>query len=372
MLIFYSALQDDPDGALRGRGARRRRRVPHHLAHQAAGDPRRARHRHDLLGHRQLPALQRAEHPADARPERRSRTYFTPNMYAYNLSFAGQQFNYAADDRDHHGRHHRRHRLRRPAARHEKEARAMTATEHPLQRRRAAHQPHAPPGSARAGAPPRRSPRATQVRRAHDPDGAARVYASCRWSGCVVNSTKTQRTCSRLVRPLVLAATSLSSTTSSQTLTYDDGIFVRWFGNTLLYVVVGAGGATLLATLAGYGLAKFDFPGKRAVFAIVLGAMAVPGTALAVPTFLMFSQMGLTNTPWAVIIPSLISAVRALPRVGLRGRRGPDRDSSRRRESTGPARSAPSSRSRSACSRPASSRCCCSRSSRPGTTTSCR
>lgn len=35
--------------------------------------------------------------------------------------------------------------------------------------------------------------------------------------------------------------------------------------------------------------------------------MAVPATALAVPTFLMFSKMGLTNTPWAVIIPSLIS-----------------------------------------------------------------
>ncbi|MCU1411010.1 MAG: transporter permease [Rhodoglobus sp.] len=91
------------------------------------------------------------------------------------------------------------------------------------------------------------------------------------------------------------------------TLTYRDGIFVRWLGNTLLYVVVGAGGATLLATLAGYGLAKFSFPGRRAVFAVVLGAIAVPGTALAVPTFLMFSQLHLTNTPWAIIIPSLIS-----------------------------------------------------------------
>ncbi|SNY52685.1 carbohydrate ABC transporter permease [Paractinoplanes atraurantiacus] len=91
------------------------------------------------------------------------------------------------------------------------------------------------------------------------------------------------------------------------TFTYNDGIFLRWFGNTLLYVVVGAGGATLLAALAGYGLAKFNFVGKRAVFAIVLGAVAVPGTALAVPTFLMFSKLGLTNTPWAVIIPSLIT-----------------------------------------------------------------
>ncbi len=91
------------------------------------------------------------------------------------------------------------------------------------------------------------------------------------------------------------------------TFTYRDGIFLRWLGNTLLYVVVGAGGATLLATLAGYGLAKYTFPGRKAYFAVVLGAIAVPGTALAVPTFLLFSQVGLTNTPWSIIIPSLIS-----------------------------------------------------------------
>ncbi|HWJ83815.1 MAG TPA: carbohydrate ABC transporter permease [Cellulomonas sp.] len=91
------------------------------------------------------------------------------------------------------------------------------------------------------------------------------------------------------------------------TVQYDDGIFLRWLGNTILYVVLGAGGATLLAVLGGYALAKFSFPGKRWVFAVVIGAVAVPGTALAVPTFLMFSKMGLTNTPWAVIIPSLIS-----------------------------------------------------------------
>jgi multiple sugar transport system permease protein len=91
------------------------------------------------------------------------------------------------------------------------------------------------------------------------------------------------------------------------TFTYNDGIFTRWLLNTVLYVVVGAGGATFLAVLGGYALAKFDFPGRRAVFAVVIGAVAVPATALAVPTFLMFSKMGLTDTPWAMIIPSLIS-----------------------------------------------------------------
>ncbi|WPO76417.1 MULTISPECIES: carbohydrate ABC transporter permease [unclassified Streptomyces] len=92
-----------------------------------------------------------------------------------------------------------------------------------------------------------------------------------------------------------------------ETVTYQDGVFLRWLLNTLLYVVLGAGGATFLAVLGGYALAKFDFPGRRGVFAVVIGAVAVPTTALAVPTFLMFSELGLTDTPWAVIVPSLIS-----------------------------------------------------------------
>jgi multiple sugar transport system permease protein len=92
-----------------------------------------------------------------------------------------------------------------------------------------------------------------------------------------------------------------------QTFEYRDGIFLRWFANTLLYVVVGAGGATLLAMLGGYGLAKFRFPGRRGVMAVIMGAIAVPSTALTVPLFLLFSGVGIVNTPWSVIIPSLIT-----------------------------------------------------------------
>ncbi|WP_137658294.1 carbohydrate ABC transporter permease [Bifidobacterium moukalabense] len=89
--------------------------------------------------------------------------------------------------------------------------------------------------------------------------------------------------------------------------TYDGGIFGRWFLNTVLYVMAGAGGATLLAIMGGYGLAKFRFPGRRAVFVVVIGAISVPGIALAVPQFLLFAKLNLTNTPWAMIIPSLVS-----------------------------------------------------------------
>lgn len=88
---------------------------------------------------------------------------------------------------------------------------------------------------------------------------------------------------------------------------YQDSVYPRWLLNTVLYAGAGGVGATILATLGGYGLAKYDFPGRRAAFAVVIGAMTVPMTALAVPTFLMFSKLGMTNTVWAVLVPALAS-----------------------------------------------------------------
>jgi multiple sugar transport system permease protein len=89
--------------------------------------------------------------------------------------------------------------------------------------------------------------------------------------------------------------------------TYQDGIFVRWFLNSVLYAGVGALLATYFAAAGGYALAKYDFRGKNIVFGTVLGGVLVPGTATALPLFLLFSQMGLSNTYWSVLIPSLVS-----------------------------------------------------------------
>jgi multiple sugar transport system permease protein len=88
---------------------------------------------------------------------------------------------------------------------------------------------------------------------------------------------------------------------------YKDGIYLRWTLNTVLYAGVSAIGATLLATMSGYAFAKYRFPGDKALFSITMGAIMIPLTALAIPTYLLFSSMGITNTPWAVILPSLVS-----------------------------------------------------------------
>lgn len=88
---------------------------------------------------------------------------------------------------------------------------------------------------------------------------------------------------------------------------YKDGIFGRWALNTVMYAGVSAVGASFFATLAGYGFAKYRFPGSTLMFSVVLGAIMIPLTALALPTYLLFSSAGLTNTAWAIIVPSLIT-----------------------------------------------------------------
>ncbi|WP_230085628.1 MULTISPECIES: carbohydrate ABC transporter permease [Arthrobacter] len=90
-------------------------------------------------------------------------------------------------------------------------------------------------------------------------------------------------------------------------LTRQDGIFFRWMGNSFLYSIVGAVVSTAVSALAGYALAKYEFRGREAVFNTVLGATLMPIMLLTVPLYLLFSKIGIINTPWAVMIPLLIS-----------------------------------------------------------------
>jgi multiple sugar transport system permease protein len=93
----------------------------------------------------------------------------------------------------------------------------------------------------------------------------------------------------------------------SRTFNQNDGEFRTWLLNTAYYGIASALGSALLATLAGYGLAKYKFRGDRAIYSIILGAVMIPGTALAIPTYLLFAKIGLTGTAWAVILPSIVS-----------------------------------------------------------------
>ena len=87
------------------------------------------------------------------------------------------------------------------------------------------------------------------------------------------------------------------------------GTYVQWFANTALYAILGGCGATALAALAGYGFARFSFRGSKLLFYFVIAALLVPVTAITLPLYLTYAKIGLINSIWGMILPSMVSPV---------------------------------------------------------------
>jgi multiple sugar transport system permease protein len=64
----------------------------------------------------------------------------------------------------------------------------------------------------------------------------------------------------------------------------------------------------LFATMAGYALAKFDFPGRRLFFALVLGTMMVPFIVILIPEYVIIRSFGWLDTYQGLIAPFAISS----------------------------------------------------------------
>ncbi|MEY2503250.1 MAG: multiple sugar transport system permease protein, partial [Verrucomicrobiota bacterium] len=92
-----------------------------------------------------------------------------------------------------------------------------------------------------------------------------------------------------------------------RTLSYHDHVFLRCVWNSVLYSGLGAAGATLVSVAAGYGLAKFRFAGRGALFAVTIGSSLLPGALLALPLYLLFSRIGLVGSIWSLLIPYFVN-----------------------------------------------------------------
>lgn len=88
---------------------------------------------------------------------------------------------------------------------------------------------------------------------------------------------------------------------------WTQGLFWRWVGNSLFYSIGAGVIGTLFAVMAGYAIAKFAFPGKRIAVGVIMAGLLLPVALLTVPLYIEFHALGLTNTVWAIIIPSAVS-----------------------------------------------------------------
>ncbi|MFZ3573500.1 carbohydrate ABC transporter permease [Streptomyces sp. BH097] len=87
----------------------------------------------------------------------------------------------------------------------------------------------------------------------------------------------------------------------------DGGLYGRWYGNSLLYAVLGAAIGALISVACGYAFDKYHFRHKEKLFGLVLAAVMVPQTVLALPLYLIASAAGVVNTFWSVFIPVLFN-----------------------------------------------------------------
>ncbi|KQV12417.1 MULTISPECIES: carbohydrate ABC transporter permease [unclassified Kitasatospora] len=86
----------------------------------------------------------------------------------------------------------------------------------------------------------------------------------------------------------------------------NDGIYFRWYLNSLLYAGLGALLCAFVCVCAGYAFEVYAFRGKEKLFGLVLVGVLVPTTATALPMYLLASEIGIVNTFWAVFLPSLV------------------------------------------------------------------
>ncbi|WP_413752374.1 carbohydrate ABC transporter permease [Streptomyces sp. R-74717] len=83
-------------------------------------------------------------------------------------------------------------------------------------------------------------------------------------------------------------------------------------GNSLLIAAITAPVSTLLASAAGYALARIPVPGRGVLLALVVATLMIPGSVTFVPTFVVVGSMGGVNTLWGIIAPGLFNPFAVL------------------------------------------------------------
>ena len=86
----------------------------------------------------------------------------------------------------------------------------------------------------------------------------------------------------------------------------------RSLGNSLLIAAITAPVSTLLASAAGYALARIPVPGRGVLLALVVATLMIPGSVTFVPTFVVVGSMGGVNTLWGIIAPGLFNPFAVL------------------------------------------------------------
>ena len=90
-----------------------------------------------------------------------------------------------------------------------------------------------------------------------------------------------------------------------------------FFWNSVKIAVLGTLGELLAASLAAYAFAKFDFPGKKLLFGVLLVTLMIPFQVTMVPVFVIMNSLGWNDTHAALIVPHFFGGAFASAAFGI-------------------------------------------------------
>jgi ABC-type glycerol-3-phosphate transport system permease component len=84
--------------------------------------------------------------------------------------------------------------------------------------------------------------------------------------------------------------------------------FARWFLNSILIASSVTLGNLLISSLAGFGFAKYRFPGRGMLFVLILATFMIPLQVTMIPLFFIVKGLGWVNSYWGLIVPIMVDA----------------------------------------------------------------
>jgi len=91
-------------------------------------------------------------------------------------------------------------------------------------------------------------------------------------------------------------------------ITERNGLYLRWYLNSIVILVTQVLMGLFFSSVVGYGLAKYDFRGRKTLFLLVLVVMMVPVEILILPLYKQMNAFGLINNYLGVILPFFVPA----------------------------------------------------------------
>jgi multiple sugar transport system permease protein len=89
---------------------------------------------------------------------------------------------------------------------------------------------------------------------------------------------------------------------------FTDSHILRWLVNTIIVAAIAVTAQMVLCSMAGYGFARLKFAGRNVGFFLMVATVMIPTQLLMIPTYLMFTRLGIVNTLAAAFVPWLATA----------------------------------------------------------------